>query len=93
LVERRNALDDLRVLRMPALVMTGSHDASRPVAEGRAMAAAIGCAFHELPGSGHMAMLEQAGLGTENLLSYLGRTNRRSGRDVRLRPRSDLPWG
>jgi pimeloyl-ACP methyl ester carboxylesterase len=73
--------------------MTGSHDASRPVSEGRAMAAAIGCAFQELPESGHMAMLEQPGLGTENLLSFLSGIEQRGGRDVRARPRSEMLWG
>jgi pimeloyl-ACP methyl ester carboxylesterase len=55
---RRDALDDLAQLTMPALVMTGSDDIVRPPAEGRRMAERLRCGFLEVPGAGHIATLE-----------------------------------
>lgn len=56
--DRREALADLAALKMPVLVATGAEDQARSVAEGRAMAERIGCAFVEIPLAGHTASLE-----------------------------------
>ena len=69
---RRDALADLARLTLPAVVMTGQQDIPRPVAEGRQMAAAMGCPFIELPGAGHIASLETPGAVTDHLLDFLG---------------------
>ena len=69
--DRRDALDDLRQLPMPVLVITGDEDRSRPPAEGRAMAALLGCRFVELPGVGHISSLEAPNEVTGHLLSFL----------------------
>ena len=69
--DRRDALDDLRQLPMPVLVITGDEDRSRPPAEGRAMAALLGCRFVELAGVGHVSSLEAPNEVTGHLLSFL----------------------
>jgi pimeloyl-ACP methyl ester carboxylesterase len=68
---RRDLLDDVRYLRMPALVMTGSHDASRPPHEGSLMARVLGCDFIELPGAGHISALETPDLVNRYLFAFL----------------------
>jgi len=70
---RRDALADLARLTLPAVVMTGQQDIPRPVAEGRQMATAMGCAFIELPGAGHISSLETPGAVTDRLLGFLAR--------------------
>jgi pimeloyl-ACP methyl ester carboxylesterase len=55
---RRNAMDDLAKLPMPALVMTGAHDVARSPEEGRRMAECLGCRFLEVPDAGHISSLE-----------------------------------
>ncbi len=55
---RRNALDELSALAMPALIATGADDSARSPAEGHAMAERIGCEFVEIPQAGHIASLE-----------------------------------
>jgi pimeloyl-ACP methyl ester carboxylesterase len=71
---RRDALPDLVSLNIPALVMTGADDAARPVHEGRRMAHALGCQFVELPGVGHIPMLEAPDAVNERLLAFLAET-------------------
>ena len=70
---RRDALGDLDRIAAPAFVLTGEHDRSRPVAEGRQMAAALNCDFAELPGAGHISSLETPDLLNRHLLSFLGK--------------------
>lgn len=68
---RRDALPELRALRVPTTVMTGEHDASRPVAEGRRMAEVLGCGFAEIPGAGHISSLEAPDEVNRRLLDFL----------------------
>ncbi|WP_051423720.1 alpha/beta fold hydrolase [Bordetella petrii] len=68
---RRDGLADLRRLTMPALVVTGEQDRSRPPAEGRAMAEALGCKFVELAGAGHVSSLEAPDEVTELLAAFI----------------------
>ncbi|SDP38248.1 Pimeloyl-ACP methyl ester carboxylesterase [Filomicrobium insigne] len=69
---RRDALADLRQLRILSLVITGEQDLSRPPEEGRQMASALGCTFVEIAGTGHISSLEAPSEVTEYLLSLLG---------------------
>lgn len=68
---RRDALDDLRALAMPALVATGADDQARSLEEGRAMADRIGCDFVEIPNAGHTASLEAPDAVNRHLLAFL----------------------
>jgi len=70
--DRRDGLADLQKLKMPSLVITGEEDRSRPPAEGRAMAAILGCKFVELAGVGHISSLEAPNEVTERLLAFVG---------------------
>lgn len=72
---RRDALDDLWAIRLPTVVMTGQHDASRPVEEGRRMADAMGCGFVEIPGAGHIPSLEAAEMVTRRLVEFVAGIN------------------
>jgi 3-oxoadipate enol-lactonase len=45
-------------VKAPALVLTGEHDMTCPVAAGEVLAAALGTEVVVLPGRGHMAMVE-----------------------------------
>lgn len=68
---RRDALADLRQLKMPSLVVTGEEDRSRPPAEGRQMADVLGCKFVELAGAGHLSSLEAPNEVTKQLAAFL----------------------
>ena len=69
---RRDALDDLARLSMPALVVTGDGDLAKPAAEGRAMADRIGCPFLTIPGAGHTSSLEASDFVNRTLAEFLG---------------------
>jgi len=59
-------------VRVPTLVLHGALDALMPVAAAHAMAAAIpGARFVEVPGSGHIACLENAPVVNQALASFL----------------------
>jgi pimeloyl-ACP methyl ester carboxylesterase len=52
--------DTLGSIRLPTTVIVGDHDLMTPVAQARAMVAAIpGARLLLLPGCGHMVMLER----------------------------------
>ena len=68
---RRDAMDDLAQLSVPALVMTGADDVARPPAEGRAMAERIGCSFVSIPDAGHIANLEAPAFVSRALTEFL----------------------
>jgi pimeloyl-ACP methyl ester carboxylesterase len=68
---RRDALDELAGLSMPVLVMTGTDDAARTPAEGREMAARIGCPFREIPDAGHISSLEAPEFVNQALATFL----------------------
>jgi pimeloyl-ACP methyl ester carboxylesterase len=68
---RRDAMDDLAKLSMPALVMTGTDDLPRPPAEGREMARRIGCPFQEIPDAGHISSLEAPEFVNQALATFL----------------------
>lgn len=68
---RRDALEDMRNLEMPMLVMTGSHDQAQPPDRGRAMAEHLGCRFLEVPEAGHIASLEAPDFTTAALEQFL----------------------
>ncbi len=68
---RREALDALGALKMPALVATGASDKARTPAEGLAMAERIGCPFALVPDAGHIANLEAPDFVTRLLLDFL----------------------
>jgi pimeloyl-ACP methyl ester carboxylesterase len=53
-----DASDAVAAVKAPALVITGEHDMTCPVAAGEALAAALGTELHVLPGRGHMAVVE-----------------------------------
>jgi len=69
--QRRDALTDLSKLSMPALVITGHEDRSRPPAEGRVMARILRCDFVELLGVGHISTLEAPDEVTQRLRAFL----------------------
>lgn len=68
---RRDMLADIGALRMPRVVITGETDLSRPPAEARIMAAAMGCKCIEIPAAGHIASLEAPEDVTRHLLNFL----------------------
>jgi pimeloyl-ACP methyl ester carboxylesterase len=68
---RRDARDDLRILAMPKLVLTGSEDIPRPVHEGQQMAAILDCPFAEIAGAGHISTLEAPEAVTDRLARFL----------------------
>jgi pimeloyl-ACP methyl ester carboxylesterase len=68
---------DPAAVRVPALVLHGALDALMPVAAARTMAAAIpGARFVEIPGSGHIACLENADAVNQALSSFLAQLDR-----------------
>lgn len=87
---RRDALLELADLGIPALVMTGGADISRPPEEGRQMARTIDCPFVEIPGAGHIASLERPDFVTGQLGTFLahlhGRGNDSGDRVTRRQP-------
>lgn len=68
---RRDGLDDLKTLSMPALVMTGADDLSRPPHEGRTMAGVLKCPFIEIADAGHISSLEAPEAVSNALLEFL----------------------
>jgi pimeloyl-ACP methyl ester carboxylesterase len=74
ILDRRDALDDLSTLSMPALVATGAEDRARPPEEGRAMAQRIGCAFVEISHAGHITSLEAPAIVSSLLEDFLTQT-------------------
>ena len=68
--QRRDALEDLKTLRMPALVMTGSDDVGRPPHEGQRMAEILDCPFVAIPEAGHISSLEAPDFVTAQLLGF-----------------------
>ena len=68
---RRNGLSDLMRLDVPALVMTGEDDLSRPPEEGRLLAQALRGRFIKLPNAGHISSLEVPDVVTKNIVSFL----------------------
>lgn len=63
-------------LRMPCLVIAGRADRSRSVAEGEAMAAAMGAPFIALTDAGHISALEEPDPLSAPLTSWLDRAFR-----------------
>lgn len=76
---RRDALADLQRLQMPALVITGAEDRARPPAEGKQMAAILGCPLVEIAGAGHIATLEAPDDVNQHLLAFLSEVFQRVG--------------
>lgn len=68
---RRDALADLPRLSMPALIMSGSADVSRPPSEARQMAMLMDAPFIEIPEAGHIASIERPEFVTRQLLDFL----------------------
>jgi pimeloyl-ACP methyl ester carboxylesterase len=68
---RRDALEDMNGLKMPMLVMTGSHDQAQPPERGRAMAERLHCRFLEAPEAGHIVSLEAPDFTTAALEQFL----------------------
>lgn len=59
MAERPDSTDVLKTLKVPLVIVHGDADALIPVERGRGMKAAIpGIHYAELPGIGHMAMME-----------------------------------
>ena len=55
---RRDALEDLSNLAVPALVVTGADDMAQPVERGQAMAERLACPFVAISEAGHISSLE-----------------------------------
>jgi len=68
--QRRDALADLSQLSMPALVITGQEDRSRPPAEAREMAILLRCPCVEMMGVGHISSLEAPDEVIEHLRAF-----------------------
>ncbi len=68
-----DALDRLRTLHVPALVVAGTDDRLMPPAHAHALAAALPLArLARVPGAGHMAYLEAPAAFAREVLEFLG---------------------
>jgi len=70
---REDALGLLDKLKMPALIVAGRDDRSRPAAESIIMADRLGITAHIVDDCGHSATLEQPAIVTDLLASFLAR--------------------
>jgi 3-oxoadipate enol-lactonase len=66
-------------VRCPVLVITGVHDTTCPVHEGRRMAASVGGRHEVLPNAGHLPMLEDAAAVARLLVPYLDSAEAKAG--------------
>jgi pimeloyl-ACP methyl ester carboxylesterase len=77
LMDRPDATPGLAGITVPTLIVCGEEDALTPVAESRAMQAAIpGSRMEVIPGAGHVSNLEQPAVFDRLLSEYLGATIR-----------------
>ncbi len=74
---RRDAMKELETLRVPAMVLAGEFDLSRPPAEAKRMADALRCLFIKIPGAGHVSPLEQPDEVNSHLAAFLSHAGRR----------------
>ncbi|ABZ76871.1 alpha/beta hydrolase fold [Shewanella halifaxensis HAW-EB4] len=69
---RRDTMDDVHLLTLPCLIMTGVEDKARTVLEGYLMHDAIdGSEYVHIPDCGHISTLEQAEFINQRLSSFL----------------------
>jgi pimeloyl-ACP methyl ester carboxylesterase len=68
-----DARDAVAGVKAPALVLTGEHDMTCPVAAGEVLAGALGTELVVLAGRGHMAMVEEPDRVAGPLRAHLGR--------------------
>jgi pimeloyl-ACP methyl ester carboxylesterase len=66
-----DASDAVSKVKAPALVITGEHDMTCPVAAGKELASALGVELTVLPGRGHMAMVEAPASVAAPLVTHL----------------------
>ena len=69
--DRRDALEDMKSVQTPSMVMTGEYDVARPPREGRTMADILGCAYVEIADAAHVSILEAPVAINTALLGFL----------------------
>jgi 3-oxoadipate enol-lactonase len=66
-------------VRCPVLVITGEHDTTCPVQEGRRMAVSVGGRHEMLPNTGHLPMLEDAAAVARLVVPHLDSAEAKAG--------------